>query len=75
VPNIISVKCTLNSASTKRIYSESDFKEPNLGGCPDWKCEITNDLSKADALINVFPHDKSFNGYLLFSTQVRKNCP
>ncbi|KAI6184288.1 Glyco-tran-10-N domain-containing protein [Aphelenchoides bicaudatus] len=70
MPNLKERLKTPKMTSVKRIFSESDFREANLGGCPDWKCEITYDHNNANAFINAYPPaNTSFNGYVLFSTQ------
>ncbi|KAI6242920.1 Glyco-tran-10-N domain-containing protein [Aphelenchoides fujianensis] len=54
------------NASKKYIVSLSPFQQPNLGGCPDWNCEVTEDHRKADAFINLQPPNRTaFKGYVL----------
>ena len=68
----------------KRIFSASAFQ--SLGGCSEWRCELTDDPTIADALID-WPHrvdDRrsvssavvaaaADDRYFLFSSQVCNN--
>ncbi|CAD5215313.1 unnamed protein product [Bursaphelenchus xylophilus] len=57
----------------KFILSMSAFQAENLGGCPDFNCEVTLTFKqgiKYDALINFNERAiDNFTGYYLFSTQ------
>ncbi|CAD5211024.1 unnamed protein product [Bursaphelenchus okinawaensis] len=58
-----------NGSKKRYILSESDFREGNMGGCPDFNCEVHSAPDKNvvyDAVINV---KNVKTNYRVFSTQ------